>query len=419
MSVPQITVDLTPPSIGQSVEEFNAQAYIWTGNLQTGFQPQANAVATFVNQKAVDANAAATAAQTARTQAQTASGTATSAATTASTAATNAGNSATLASTKAGEASASAAAALASKNAAEIAAQQAAGGGEPTILPGTTDQYWRGDKTWRDLFADVRASTLTGLSTATNAVITAADTVLSALGKLQKQHSDHAGNTNNPHSVTKAQVGLSNVDNTSDAAKPISTATQTALDSKQERFWRRYESPTGTWRMGHNQSVYPLKNIDLRQGQPGGTALLVDDDSSVGANVWPSSRVNSLINDRYGKDNILGTVSQSSGVPTGAIIERGSNANGEYAKFADGTLLMKRTAAVNTTISSPQTFNFPAAFVGDRPAVSLSAGGSAPGRDFMRDYSLISVSSAWQLEIYTTRTIESIDTMFFAYGRWY
>ncbi len=35
--------------------------------------------------------------------------------------------------------------------------------------------------------------------------------------------------------------------------------------------------------------------------------------------------------------NILGTVSQSGGVPTGAIIERGSNANGEYVRWADGT----------------------------------------------------------------------------------
>ncbi len=61
---------------------------------------------------------------------------------------------------------------------------------EPTITAGTTAQYWRGDKSWRDFFTDVRASTLTGLSTATNAVITAADTVLSALGKLQKQTTD-------------------------------------------------------------------------------------------------------------------------------------------------------------------------------------------------------------------------------------
>ena len=42
----------------------------------------------------------------------------------------------------------------------------------------------------------------------------------------------HTGNTSNPHSVTKAQVGLGNVDNTSDASKPVSTATQTALDLK-------------------------------------------------------------------------------------------------------------------------------------------------------------------------------------------
>ena len=42
----------------------------------------------------------------------------------------------------------------------------------------------------------------------------------------------HITNTSNPHSVTKAQVGLTNVDNTSDANKPVSTATQTALDGK-------------------------------------------------------------------------------------------------------------------------------------------------------------------------------------------
>jgi len=42
----------------------------------------------------------------------------------------------------------------------------------------------------------------------------------------------HVANTSNPHNVTKAQVGLSNVNNTSDANKPISTATQAALDNK-------------------------------------------------------------------------------------------------------------------------------------------------------------------------------------------
>lgn len=43
----------------------------------------------------------------------------------------------------------------------------------------------------------------------------------------------HISNSSNPHGVTKSQVGLGNVDNTSDINKPISTATQTALDTKQ------------------------------------------------------------------------------------------------------------------------------------------------------------------------------------------
>ena len=42
----------------------------------------------------------------------------------------------------------------------------------------------------------------------------------------------HKNDKNNPHNVTKSQVGLSNVDNTSDANKPISTATQNALNTK-------------------------------------------------------------------------------------------------------------------------------------------------------------------------------------------
>jgi len=42
----------------------------------------------------------------------------------------------------------------------------------------------------------------------------------------------HAALTNNPHAVTAAQVGLGNVENTSDLSKPISTLVQTALNLK-------------------------------------------------------------------------------------------------------------------------------------------------------------------------------------------
>ena len=42
----------------------------------------------------------------------------------------------------------------------------------------------------------------------------------------------HEARNDNPHGVTKEQVGLANVDNTSDAEKPLSTLQQAELDKK-------------------------------------------------------------------------------------------------------------------------------------------------------------------------------------------
>jgi hypothetical protein len=86
--------------------------------------------------------------------------------------------------------------------------------------------------------ARVRAVVLTGLSLATNAVISATDTVLSAFGKLQAQITanlstltSHISNTSNPHSVTKAQVGLSDVPNV-DTTNASNIASGTLSDSR-------------------------------------------------------------------------------------------------------------------------------------------------------------------------------------------
>ena len=85
---------------------------------------------------------------------------------------------------------------------------------EISASPGTTDSVTEGSGNLYFTAARVLATVLSGLSTATNAVITASDTVLAALGKLQKQITDnlstlttHTGSTSNPHSTTAAQVG--------------------------------------------------------------------------------------------------------------------------------------------------------------------------------------------------------------------
>lgn len=56
--------------------------------------------------------------------------------------------------------------------------------------------------------------------------------ITSDIDAVQTNLETHINNKSNPHEVTKDQVGLSEVDNTSDANKPISTATQNALNSK-------------------------------------------------------------------------------------------------------------------------------------------------------------------------------------------
>ncbi|MBD8665303.1 hypothetical protein IFT59_18850 [Rhizobium sp. CFBP 8752] len=69
--------------------------------------------------------------------------------------------------------------------------------------------------------------------------------------------------------------------------------------------------------------------------------------------------------------DIVGTVAQSGGVPTGSIVERGSNANGEYVRYADGTQICWRNKVGGLSLSriegntsfAETTWTFPAAFL--------------------------------------------------------
>ncbi|MBF8793495.1 hypothetical protein IRZ70_11835 [Pseudomonas monteilii] len=80
--------------------------------------------------------------------------------------------------------------------------------------------------------------------------------------------------------------------------------------------------------------------------------------------------------------DIVGNVSQSGGVPTGAIIERGSNANGEYTKYADGTMecwmsINVTDQAIDTVYAGgvyqgTRTWSFPSSFIGTPTVIAGS-----------------------------------------------
>lgn len=68
---------------------------------------------------------------------------------------------------------------------------------------------------------------------------------------------------------------------------------------------------------------------------------------------------------------VLGTVSQSGGVPTGAIIERGSNANGVYWRFAGGLQVCITVEKVRPAEGGKMVFEWPARFAG-KPTTSTT-----------------------------------------------
>lgn len=90
-------------------------------------------------------------------------------------------------------------------------------GKEPVITAGTTSQYWRGDKSWQTLNtavvpesgnlyfteARVRATPLTGFAVGANSALAAADTILTAFGKVQGQLNNKLASTATAVAATK------------------------------------------------------------------------------------------------------------------------------------------------------------------------------------------------------------------------
>ena len=109
-------------------------------------------------------------------------------------------------------------------------------------------------------FTDAEQTKLSGITA--GAEVNAVDSVFGRTGSVTAQSGDY----------TKSDVGLANVDNTSDANKPISTATQTALDAKQGDI-----TLTTTGSSGAATLVGDTLNIPQYSGGGGGIAAVVDD----------------------------------------------------------------------------------------------------------------------------------------------
>lgn len=129
----------------------------------------------------------------------------------------------------------------------------------------------------------------------------------------------------------------------------------------------------------------------------------------------------------YIQSNILGTVSHSSGSPTGAIIERGSNANGDYVKFADGTMICtvritQALAAITNAYfggfrTAGFTWTFPAGFA---VAPQVSSNVTATNDGFGTQISAGSGASAsfWWTSVTSSAAQDRLASLI-AIGKWF
>jgi hypothetical protein len=201
----------------------------------------------------------------------------------------------------------------------------AAWGGITGTLSAQTDLQTVLDSKGTSNFSGVYAD-LTGKPTLGTAAATAiTDYATAAQGTTANSALQPAGNGSALTGLTKGQVGLGNVDNTTDAGKPISSATQTALDAKQATL----------------VSATNIKTIN-------GSTVLGSGDLVVGGGVaW---------------GGVTGTLSNQTDLQTAL---NGKQASGSYATgtgTANGTNTGDQTtvsgnAGTATTLQTPRNIN--------------------------------------------------------------
>ena len=124
---------------------------------------------------------------------------------------------------------------------------------------------------------------------------------------------------------------------------------------------------------------------------------------------------------------MVGSLSQSGSIPTGGGIESGSNANGTYIKFPDGTMMCNlqvlesrsATGVLATNVTFPATFANVTIPPYSTEAVSVSATIITTRPDVAEAISVSNISTTG-CTVYVDRTTTTNTAMMLVcYGRWY
>ena len=159
----------------------------------------------------------------------------------------------------------------------------------------------------------------------------------------------HIGNKSNPHAVTKAQVGLGNVNNTSDADKPVSTAQATAIADAKAAGTNAQTNLTT-----HMQNMSNPHGVTRDQLGLGTTAEIIFKKVSAPSGLWKESdeRLKTFIKP------LEHTLDEICSIPTDSFMIRGNHDIGTIAQTIEKYFpeLVSENKVKPETVPNPEAF---------------------------------------------------------------
>ena len=159
----------------------------------------------------------------------------------------------------------------------------------------------------------------------------------------------HIANKSNPHGVTKAQVGLANVNNTSDADKPVSTAQATAIADAKAAGTNAQTNLTT-----HMQNMSNPHGVTRDQLGMGTTAEIIFKKVSAPSGLWKESdeRLKTFIKP------LEHTLDEICSIPTDSFLIRGTHDIGTIAQSIEKHFpeLVSENTVKPESVPNPEEF---------------------------------------------------------------